>query len=61
MNIMFTNLNINVRIVKINVKLNTIFYNQFNDNKDNYKLLSIFKSVINDDNERMRFRIREIK
>ena len=61
MNIMFINLNVNAKINEINVKLNIIFDNIFNDNKNNYELLSIFKSVVNDNNKRIRFRMREIE
>ena len=48
MNTIFANLNINAKIVKIYVKLNTMLDNIFNDNKNNHELLNIFKNVIDD-------------
>ena len=44
--IIFTNLNINTRIIEIYVKLNIMLDNIFNDNKDNHELLNIFKNVV---------------
>ena len=61
MNIIFINLNINVRIIKICVDLNMIFYNIFDDNKSNYKLLNMFKNVVDNNNKRINFRIYKIK
>ena len=55
MNIIFANLNINAKIVEIYARLNTIFDNIFNDNKSKYELLNIFKKVVNNDDERIRF------
>ena len=60
MNIIFINLNINAKIIKICVYLNTIFDNIFNDNKNKYELLNILKKIINNDDERINFR-NEIK
>ena len=54
-------MNINARIIKIYVHLNTIFDDIFDDNKNKYELLNIFKKIINNNDERMRFRIREIE
>lgn len=58
---MFINLNIYTKIVKVDVVLNMMFYNDFNDNRNNYKLLNMFQSVVNDSNKRIRFRMREIE
>ena len=55
MNIIFINLNVNAGIVKIYIKLNTMLYNIFNDNKNEYELLNMFKKVINNDDERISF------
>ena len=33
----------------------------FNNNKNKHKLLNIFKKIINNDDERIRFRMREIE
>ena len=35
--------------------------NIFNDNKNKHELLNIFKKIINNDNERINFRMREIE
>ena len=43
MNITFANLNINMKIIKICVRLNVIFNNIFNDNKSKHELFNIFK------------------
>ena len=57
MNTIFANLNINVRIIKVYIRLNTIFDNIFNNNsKDKHKLLNMFKKIVNNNDERMRFR-----
>ena len=61
MNIMFIILNVNAKINEINVKLNIMLDNIFSDNKNNYELLNMFKSVINDDDKRIRFRICKIE
>ena len=61
MNIMFINLNVNAKVIEINVKLNMIFDDIFNDNKNNYELLNIFKNVIDNNDERVRFRMCEIE
>ena len=55
MNIIFVNLNINMKIVEICVRLNAMFDDIFNDNKDKYELLNIFKKIVNNNDERMRF------
>ena len=46
MNIIFVNLNINAKIVEICVYLNIIFNNIFNNNKNKYELLNIFKKSV---------------
>ena len=56
MNTIFANLNINVRIIKVYIRLNTIFDNIFNNNKDKHKLLNTLKKIVNNNDERMRFR-----
>ena len=61
MNIIFINLNINAKIIKICVYLNAMLDDIFNDNKNKYELLNIFKKVVNNNDERMRFRMREIE
>ena len=61
MNTIFINLNINAKIVKICVYLNIIFDDIFNDNKNKYKLLNIFKKVVNNSDERISFQIYEIE
>ena len=43
MNIIFANLNINAKIIEICAHLNMMFDNIFNDNKNKYELLNIFK------------------
>ena len=58
---MFANLNIKIKIIKIDIHLNTMLRSIFNDNKNIYELLNMFKNVINNNDERMRFRMREIK
>ena len=45
-----------MKIIKIYVHLNAIFDDIFNDNKNKYELLNIFKKIVNNNNERMRFR-----
>ena len=61
MNIIFANLNINARIIKIYIYLNAIFDNIFNDNESKHKLLNIFKRIVNNNDKRMRFRMRKIE
>ena len=61
MNTIFINLNINARIIKVYVHLNTMFNDIFNDNKDKYELLNIFKKIIYNNDERIRFRIYKIE
>ena len=56
MNTIFTNLNINAKIVKVCARLNAIFNNIFNNNKNKHKLLNMFKKIINNNDKRMRFR-----
>ena len=58
---MFTNLNINAKIIKICARLNIILDDIFNKKIKKYKLLNMFKRVVNNNNEYMRFRIREIE
>ena len=60
-NIIFINLNINAGIIKVCVYLNIMFDNTFNDNKNKYELLNMFKRIVNNDDERINFRICEIK
>ena len=54
-------MNINVKIIKVCARLNIMLDNIFNNNKNKYELLNMFKKIINNDDERMRFRIREIE
>ena len=61
MNIIFINLNINAKIIEICVYLNMIFDNIFNDNKNKYELLNIFKKIVYNNDERIRFRMCEIE
>ena len=61
MNIIFTNLDINMKIIKVCARLNTMFNDIFNNNKGKYKLLNMFKRVVHNDDERINFRMREIK
>ena len=61
MNTIFINLNTNARIIKVYVHLNTMFNDIFNDNKDKYELLNIFKKIIYNNDERIRFRIYKIE
>ena len=56
MNIIFINLNINMKIIKICARLNAMLNDIFNNNKNKYELLNIFKKVVNNDDERIRFR-----
>ena len=61
MNIIFINLNINAKVIEICVYLNTMFDDIFNDNKSKYELLNMVKKVVNNNNERIRFRMCEIE
>ena len=61
MNTIFANLNINVKIIKVCARLNVMFDDIFNNNKNKHELLNIFKKIVNNDNERINFRICEIK
>ena len=54
-NIIFVNLNINAKIIEICAHLNAMFNDIFNNNKIKHELLNIFKKIVNNDNERMRF------
>ena len=54
-------MNINAKIIKSCVRLNTIFDDIFNDNKNKHELLNIFKRIVNNDNERISFEMREIE
>ena len=54
-NTIFANLNINAKIIEIYIRLNAMFNDIFNDNKNKYELLNIFKKVVNNDNERINF------
>ena len=56
MNIIFANLNINAKIIKVYIYLNTMLDDIFNDNKNKYELLNMFKKIVNNNDERMRFR-----
>ena len=56
MNTIFVNLNINAEIIKVYAHLNIMLDNIFNNNKNKHKLLNIFKRIINNNGERMRFR-----
>ena len=60
-NIIFANLNINMKIIKIYAYLNMMLNNIFNKNKNKYKLLNIFKKIVNNNNERICFQMREIE
>ena len=55
-NIIFANLNINAKIIKVYVHLNAMFDDIFNNNKNKHKLLNIFKKTVNNNDERIRFR-----
>ena len=54
-------MNINARIIKVCVYLNAMFDNTFNNNKNKYELLNMFKKIVNNNDERIRFQMREIK
>ena len=61
MNIIFANLNINARIIKICAYLNAMLDDIFNDNKNKHELLNIFKKIVYNNDKRIHFRIREIE
>ena len=61
MNIIFANLNINAKIIKVCAHLNTMLDDIFNNNKDKYKLLNIFKKTVYNGGERINFRIYKIE
>ena len=54
-------MNINVRIIEICARLNTMLDDIFNDNKNKYKLLNILKKVVNNDDEHISFQMCEIE
>ena len=56
MNTIFVNLNINVKVIEVCVHLNVMFDDIFNDNKNKYELLNMFKRIVNNNDQRMRFR-----
>ena len=60
-NIIFINLNINAKIIKICVYLNIMLNNIFNNNKNKYELLNSFKKIVNNNDKRINFKMREIK
>ena len=45
-----------MKIIKICARLNAMLNDIFNNNKNKYELLNIFKKVVNNDDERIRFR-----
>ena len=61
MNIIFIKLNINVKIIEIYARLNTMLDDIFDDNKNKNELLNMFKKVVNNGDVRMRFRIYKIE
>ena len=54
-------MNINAKIIKFYVYLNTMLDDIFNDNKNKYELLNMLKRVVNNNNKRIHFRMREIE
>ena len=46
MNIIFANLNINAKIIKICVHLNAMFNNIFNNNKSKYEFVKIWSRTL---------------
>ena len=54
-------MNINARIIEIYARLNVIFDDIFNNNKNKHELLNMFKKIVYNNDERMRFRMREIE
>ena len=61
MNTIFANLNINARIFEVYARLNTMLDDIFNNNKNKHELLNMFKKIVYNNDERINFRIREIK
>ena len=61
MNIIFVNLNINAKIIEIYVRLNMMFDDIFNNNKDKYELLNMFKKIVYNNDEHIGFQMREIE
>ena len=55
MSIIFINLNINAKVIKICARLNAMLDNIFNNNKNKYELLNIFKRIVNNNDERIHF------
>ena len=60
-NTIFTNLNVNVKIIEICAHLNMMLDNIFNDNKNKYELLNIFKKVAYNNDERIHFQMYKIE
>ena len=44
-----------MKIIKICARLNAMFNDIFNDNKDKYELLNMFKKIVNNNDERIGF------
>ena len=61
MNTIFANLNINLKIIEIYARLNTMLDDIFNDNKNKYELLNMLKKIVYNNDERINFRMREIE
>ena len=60
-NIIFVNLSINAKIIKIYAYLNAMLDDIFNNNKNKYELLNMFKRVINNNDKRIRFRMYKVE
>ena len=60
-NTIFTNLNINAKIIKVYAHLNTMLDDIFNNNKNKYELLNMFKKIVNNVNKRMNLKMCEIE
>ena len=60
-NIIFVNLSINAKIIKIYAHLNAMLDDIFNNNKNKYELLNMFKRVINNNDKRIRFRMYKVE
>ena len=56
MSTIFVSLNINAKVAWICARLNAMLNNIFNDNKNKYKWLNMFKRVVNNNDKRIRFR-----
>ena len=54
-NIIFINLNINAKIIKIYARLNAMLDDIFNNNKNKHELLNIFKKIVHNNDKRIRF------